>query len=74
MTKVPIQTEEPEGWGLSKTGFEQVVRWRKRELEAAGYEAADAFVLANRTDIDLHLATDLLHRGCPHETALRILL
>ena len=30
--------------------------------------------LAVRHDVDLHLATDLLERGCAPETAVRILL
>jgi hypothetical protein len=33
-----------------------------------------AFELAERTDVDLHRATELLQAGCPVDTALRILL
>lgn len=53
---------------------QRVIQWRRAELERAGYEAAAAQALAERLDIDLHLATDLLRRGCPPETALKILL
>jgi len=53
---------------------ECVVQWRFQELLAAGYEPQDALILAANLEVDLHLATDLLRCGCPHETALRILL
>jgi hypothetical protein len=50
-----------------------VLRWRYDELVAAGYRALDAARLARARSIDLHLAVDLLRRGCDPETALRIL-
>lgn len=53
---------------------ERIERWRAEELERAGYEPLQAAELAARNDVDLHLAVDLLERGCPLETALRILL
>jgi hypothetical protein len=53
---------------------DDVLRWRAEQLAAAGYCTEDVVLLAERRDIDLHLATSLLHRGCPIETALRILL
>jgi hypothetical protein len=43
-------------------------------LTAAGYGVEWALVLATHVEVDLHLATDLLRRGCPPETAPRILL
>ena len=52
----------------------QVVRWRFEELRRAGFETEDAIIVAEEMRIDLHLATTLLRRGCPPETALRILL
>jgi hypothetical protein len=64
----------------TKTGFarldsyEQVVIWRIAELDRAGYDNESAVALALRTDVDLHLAVGLLERGCPVETAVRILL
>jgi hypothetical protein len=57
-----------------ETEGERIERWRAEELERAGYAALDAAELAGRPDVDLHLAVELLQRGCPTETALRILL
>jgi hypothetical protein len=59
---------------LKEVEAELVIRWRFHELSEAGYEPTDALRLATQTDVDLHLATDLLRRGCPRQTALRILL
>jgi hypothetical protein len=53
---------------------ERVLLWREEELERVGYERGTARDLAERTYIDLHLAMDLLRRGCPADTAVRILL
>ena len=57
-----------------ETEAERIERWRAEELERAGYGAAEAAELAARHDVDLHLAVELLERGCPIDTALRILL
>jgi hypothetical protein len=57
-----------------ETESERIQRWRAEELERAGYGTSDAAELAGRSDVDLHLAVDLLERGCPMQTALRILL
>jgi hypothetical protein len=57
-----------------ETEGERIQRWRAQELERAGYGSDEAAELAGRSDIDLHLAVDLLERGCPTATALRILL
>jgi hypothetical protein len=57
-----------------ETEAERIERWRAEELERAGYEPLQAAELAARNDVDLHLAVDLLERGCPLDTALRILL
>jgi hypothetical protein len=51
-----------------------VVRWRLSVLRRAGYDEQHARELASRTDIDLHRAVDLILRGCPPETAYRILI
>jgi hypothetical protein len=53
---------------------ELIEAWRAEALERAGYGAAAAAEIAVRHDIDLHVATDLLGRGCPADLALRILL
>ena len=57
-----------------ETESERIQRWRAEELERAGYGPAEAVELAARPDVDLHLAVELLERGCPAGTALRILL
>jgi hypothetical protein len=57
-----------------ETESERIERWRAEELERAGYEPRLAAKIAVRHDIDLHLAVDLLSRGCPPDLALQILL
>jgi hypothetical protein len=52
---------------------DRVLEWRFEELERAGYDTASANELAERADVDLHLAVELLRAGCPVETAIRIL-
>jgi hypothetical protein len=52
---------------------EPVFRWRLERLEQAGYDPCSALELAGRNDVDLHLALELRERGCPAETAVRIL-
>jgi hypothetical protein len=54
--------------------LERVESWRMEELERAGYAPDAAATLATRHDVDLHSAVKLIVRGCPAETALRILL
>ena len=51
-----------------------VLEWRFSQLAKSGYGIDDAIVLATNTDVDLHLASDLVARGCPPALALRILL
>ena len=66
MTAAQIQLEETEAG--------RVVRWRAQELERAGFDAASAAELAERADVDLHRAVQLLESGCPVELAVQILL
>lgn len=56
------------------TDEERVSLWRAEELERVGYSAGAASALAVRRDVDLHLALDLVRKGCSYATALRILL
>lgn len=56
------------------TQGDPVRRWRLDELVRAGYDPADALVLSRNPDVDLHVATELLRRGCPPRIALRILI
>ncbi len=53
---------------------ERVRGWRLEELLRAGYNHRAAHELAERTDVDLHVATSMARAGCPVSTALRILL
>jgi hypothetical protein len=54
--------------------LEPVVRWRREELERAGYDTDSAIAVASRLDVDLHVAVDLLRHGCTQDTAMRILI
>jgi len=53
---------------------EHVLRWRFEELIRVGYDAGEAMILASHLEVDLHAALDLVGRGCPTATAVRILL
>jgi hypothetical protein len=57
-----------------ETEGERVLRWREEALLRVGYDARLALKLALRAYIDLHQAVSLVRRGCPPETAARILL
>jgi hypothetical protein len=59
---------------LEDTEVDRIKHWRTQELERAGYNRRAAGRLASRNDVDLHLAVELLERGCSPELALRILL
>jgi hypothetical protein len=59
---------------IDETEAEIILRWRFDELVRAGYDIGTALVLASHVEIDLHRASSLLQRGCPTDTALRILL
>jgi hypothetical protein len=59
---------------IGETEVEAILRWRFDVLVRSGYDIASALVLASHVEIDLHGATALVRRGCPSETALRILL
>jgi len=56
------------------TEMDRIEAWRTEELERAGYNREQASALAARHDVDLHLAVDLLRRGCDPELAVNILL
>jgi len=59
---------------IDETEAEMILRWRFEELVRSGYDIGSALVLASHVEIDLHDASALTQRGCPAETALRILL
>ena len=56
-----------------KNEHERVLDWRFDALEEAGFNPVAALVLAE-SGVDHHVAANLLAAGCPHDTALRILL
>jgi hypothetical protein len=56
------------------TELDRVQEWRAEELERAGYPVRDAARLAERHDVDLHLAIDLILQGCPVPVAVEILV
>ena len=59
---------------IDETEVEAILRWRFEELVRAGYDIGSALVLASHVEVDLHQASALPRRGCPPETALRILI
>ena len=67
MSAIQIQFE-------AKTEDDQVLTWRREELERAGYDGEVAQMLSELRHVDLHRATLLLRQGCPAETALKILI
>ena len=52
----------------------KVLGWRVEQLIAAGFDGDDALVLALDRSVDLHVAIELVRRGCQPKTALRILI
>lgn len=62
-----LDLDEPDEHGI-------VEAWRLQQLIDAGFTFHRANQIAERTDIDLHRATDLIHNGCPEHIALLILL
>lgn len=59
---------------LHEPELEAVEQWRLESLGRAGYDFESAAVLAASHEVDLHLAMQLLERGCSIDLALRILL
>ena len=56
------------------TESERVTAWRACELLRAGYEPVMAAELAEHGEVDLHVALELVERGCPPGLAAQILL
>jgi hypothetical protein len=65
-TEEEVETTEPE--------IVRVERWRRQELERAGYPRPDARRLAERHEVDLHQAVELVLSGCKPRVAAEILL
>jgi hypothetical protein len=51
----------------------EIYWWRLEQLQHAGYSDVLAHELAASNEVDLHLACDLLARGCSEQTAFAIL-
>ena len=70
-----LQTlEVEEEVAVSRDPAAVVLGWRVEQLIAAGFDSDAAFVLALDRTVDLHDAIELVRRGCPPQTALRILI
>lgn len=77
-----IQSGRPdEDWELAveygRANFPAVTEsglraWRRKQLEALGFSGAILDLLVEGADV--HLAADLVERGCPLDAAARILL
>ena len=53
---------------------ERVICWRASELIRAGFDPNNAVELAEEPEVDLHLALELVDRGCAPALAAKILL
>jgi rRNA processing protein Krr1/Pno1 len=70
-----LQTlEVDEEVAVTRDPAAQVLGWRVEQLITAGFDSDAAFVLALDRTVDLHEAIALVRRGCPPQTALRILI
>lgn len=58
----------------ARGGPGRVEAWRLEMLLAAGWAEFRAVLVAERFDVDLHAACELVERGCEQRLALRILL
>jgi len=54
--------------------YPRIIAWRLEQLTRVGYSEFAAAELAASAEVDLHLAVDLVARGCPPSLAVRILL
>ena len=54
--------------------YPRIIAWRLEQLTRIGYSELAAAALAASAEVDLHLAVDLVARGCPPSLAVRILL
>lgn len=50
-----------------------VTAWRRRRLLESGFDESSATWLADTPGVDLHALLNLVDRGCPPATAIRIL-
>lgn len=59
---------------IRETEIDRITRWRADALERAGYDQRAAAKIAERHEVDLHKAVQLIEQGCPPELAPEILL
>ncbi|MHB8742554.1 MAG: hypothetical protein ACYC9L_05450 [Sulfuricaulis sp.] len=64
-------SEETETYDMRE--LEKLLGWRMDQLAQAGFDMRTAVILANRRDVDLHVACDLAGAAGP-AVAARILL
>jgi hypothetical protein len=72
METAAVEPEPAEPAASTETA--RVEAWREAELLRAGYDPEAAHLVALRSDIDLHVAIELVRCGCAVELALEILL
>ena len=60
-------------WAATREEREAVVRWRRGQLRANGFDAELAEPLAADAHVDVHALIELVERGCPPALAARIL-
>jgi hypothetical protein len=53
--------------------YAHVTAWRLRRLLESGFDESLAAWVAETPGVDLHAVLTLVDRGCPPETAIRIL-
>ena len=71
-TQTAETVDESGSWRADEP--DRIYAWRLDSLKRAGFHDDTAFSLATGAHVDLHLALELVDRGCSVETAARILL
>ncbi|MGI8972811.1 MAG: hypothetical protein ACR2HI_01385 [Gaiella sp.] len=59
---------------LHEDAAAELLAWRFDLLCRSGFDLDTAAIVACNVEIDLHEAVDLVTRGCPPATAVRILI
>ena len=70
---MPVFTDRDPGDEVPTVRDLDIVSWRFDQLEDAGYPTDIAVMLAERGDVDLHTACELLGGGATIHQALNIL-
>jgi hypothetical protein len=58
---------------MERDELHEVEVWRQAKLEEAGFPRLVAYGIATRPDVDYHRALEMFRKGCPPETAAKIL-